>query len=98
MWGAWVCGCGCGGAWVWGGGIEMGRAGLRRDGDGGELDGTSNRAPRASPSRIRIAGSGVIDRPTFRIQGSQMRAYLGWEKPLTPHKMVEMPLGGHRSL
>ena len=80
----------------------------RRDRDGscwieegwrwGELDGTSNRAPRASPSRIRIAGSGVIDRPTFRIQGSQMRAYLGWEKPLTPHKMVEMPLGGSRSL
>ena len=34
MWGAWVCGCGCGGAWVWGGGIEMGLAGLRRDGDG----------------------------------------------------------------
>ena len=34
---------------------------------GGSLDGTDNRAPSASPSRIRIAGSGVIDRPTFRL-------------------------------
>ena len=80
----WALGCGrlgVGrvGAWVRGGGIGMGRAGWRRDRDVagcGSLDGTANRAPRASPSRIRIAGSGVIDRPTFRIPGSQMRAYL----------------------
>ena len=50
---------------------------------GGSLDGTDNRAPSASPSRIRIAGSGVIDRPTFRIPGSQMRACLGCEKSRT---------------
>lgn len=109
--GVWARGCGvwgvgCGGVWVWGGGIGMGRAGWRRDRDGagcGLLDGTASRAPRASPSRIRIAGSGVIDRPTFRIPGSQMRACLGCEKsrtspPPTHHKMVGMPLGLRRSL
>lgn len=57
----------------------MGRAGWRRDGDGAgwmEADwmGRTNRAPRASPSRIRIARSGVIDRPTFRIPGSHVCA------------------------
>lgn len=69
--------------------------------DGGGMDGTGNRAPMASPSRIRIAGSGEIDRPTFRIPGSHVCAYLGWEKPLTPrtpHKMTRMPLGAHRML
>ena len=51
---------------------------------GGSLDVTANRAPRASPSRIRIAGSGVIDRPTFRIPGSQMRVFGLGEAPHSP--------------
>ena len=76
------------GAWVWGGGIGMGRAGWRRDRDGAgwiaRRDGTANRVPRASPSRIRIAGSGVIDRPTFRIPGSQMRVFGLGEAPHSP--------------
>lgn len=100
-------GCGCVGAWVLGsvgggGGMRMGGHGIWQAGLGLSLsDGTANRAPRASPSRIRIAGSGVIDRPTFRISGSQMRACLGWEKPHTPptpHKMAGMPLGARRML
>lgn len=80
----------------------MGRAGWRRDGDRAgwiaRQDVAGESPPWASPSRIRIAGSGVIDRPTFRLPGSHMRACLGWVKPLTPHKMVGMPLGLRRSL
>lgn len=51
---------------------------------GGSLDGTANRAPKVSPSRIRIAGSGVIDRPTFRIPGSQVRVFGLGEAPHSP--------------
>ena len=105
----WVLGCGClgVGAWVW----VLGSVGGGRDGDGQARDGAGwigivavgwrESPPWASPSRNRIAGSGVIDRPTFRLPGSQMRAGLGWGKPhspRTPHKMARMPLGAHRML
>ena len=85
------------GARVWvrgsvggGGGMEMGGHGMRQAGLGLSLSDGRESAPWAHPTRIRIAGSGVIDRPTFRIPGSQMRAYLGWEKPHT------RPVGGER--
>ena len=48
----------------------MGRAGL-----GLALSDVRESPPCASLSRNRIAGSGVIDRPTFRLPGSQMRAW-----------------------
>ena len=95
----WVLGCGCVGvgAWVWvrgsgggGGGMGMGGRGMRRAGLGWSLSDGRESPPWAYPTRIRIAGSGVIDRPTFRLPGSQMRAYLGWEKPHT------RPVGGER--
>ena len=79
--GAWVWARGCGrvgvGAWVgrWGG----------RDGDGRARDeagwigivavGWRESPPWAYPTRIRIAGSGDMDRPTFRLPDSQMRAW-----------------------
>lgn len=44
--------------------MEIGRAGW-----------CGESSSQGAPSRIRIAGSGVIDRPTFRIPGSQMRAW-----------------------
>ena len=79
--GAWVWGLGCGGVGV---GAWVGRLG-RRDGDGRARDeagwigmvavGWRESPPWAYPTRIRIAGSCVIDRPTFRLPGSQMRAW-----------------------
>ena len=75
------------------GGRGMGQAGLGLS----LLDGREA-PPWASPSRNRIAGSGVIDRPTFRLPGSHVRAGLGWGKPRTPNKMTRMPLGAHRML
>ena len=100
--GVWVWRCGCGGVGARvgrrGGGMRMGGRGMRQAGLGLSLSDGRESPPWASPSRIRIAGSGVIDRPTFRLPGSQMRACLGWEAPHTPHKMATMPLGCHRSL
>ena len=92
---------GCGrvgvGAWVWargsvggGGGMEMGGHGMRRAGLGLSLSDGRESPPWTYPTRIRIAGSCVMDRPTFRLPGSQMRACLGWEKPHT------RPVGGKR--
>ena len=75
----WVRGCGCMGvgAWVgrWGGGMGMGGRGMGRAGLGLSLSDGRESARAAPPTRIRIAGSGVIDRPTFRLPGSQMRAW-----------------------
>ena len=68
--------------------MRMGGHGMRRAGLGLSLSDVRDSPPWAHPSRNRIAGSGVIDRPTFRIPGSQMRAGLGGldlEAPLDPH-------------
>ena len=95
----WVLGCGCVGvgAWVWvrgsgggGGGMGMGGRGMRRAGLGWSLSDGRESPPWAYPTRIRIAGSGVIDRPTFRLPGSQMRA---WDSIPTP---PTRPVGGER--
>ena len=95
--GARVWGRGCGGvgvgAWVWGrgsvgggGGMEMGGRGMRQAGLGWSLSDGRESPPCAYPTRIRIAGSGMIDRPIFRLPGSHMRACLGWGKiGLPPH-------------
>ena len=83
---AWVWTRGCGrvgvGAWVGargsvggGGGMEMGGRGMGQAGLGWSLSDGRESPPCAYPTRIRIAGSGVIDRPTFRLPGSQMRAW-----------------------
>ena len=77
---------GCGrvgvGAWVGargsvggGGGMEMGGRGMGQAGLGLSLSDVRESARAAPPTRIRIAGSGVIDRQTFRLPGSQMRAW-----------------------
>ena len=82
----WVWALGCGrsgvGARVWargsvggGGGMGMGGRGMRRAGFGLSLSDGRESPPCAYPTRIRIGGSGVIDRPTFRLPGSQMRAW-----------------------
>ena len=95
--GAWVWVLGCWrvgvGAWVLargsvggGGGIGMGGRGMGQAGLGLSLSDGRESPPWAHPTRIRIAGSGVIDRPTFRIPGSQMRACLGWEAPHSPRR------------
>ena len=86
--GAWVWARGCGrvgvgggggmgerGSVGGGGGMGMGGRGMRRAGLGLSLSDGRESPPWAYPTRIRIAGSGVIDRPTFRIPGSQMRAW-----------------------
>ena len=79
--GAWVWARGCGrvgrqvGSAGWGGGMEMGGRGMRQAGLGLSLSDGRESPPCAYPTRIRIGGSGVIDRPTFRIPGSQMRAW-----------------------
>ena len=97
--GAWVWVRGCGrvgvGAWVWargcgggGGGMRMGGRGMWQAGLGLSLSDGREAPPWAYTTRNRIAGSGVIDRPTFRLPGSHMRAGLGgldWEAPLAPH-------------
>ena len=88
--GAWVGALGCGGvgvgAWVWargcgcvggGGGMRIGGHGIGQAGLGLSLSDGREAPPWAYPSRNRIAGSGVIDRPTFRLPGSHMRAGLG---------------------
>ena len=85
----WALGCGgvgvgvevwrCGAAGYGWGGLDEGGIGICLG--GGSLDGTPNRAPRVSPSRNRIAGSCVIDRPTFRIPGSHICA---WDVGLFP--------------
>ena len=67
------------------GGRGMGQAGL-----GLSLSDGRESPPWAYPTRIRIAGSGVIDRPTFRLPGSQMRA---WNFIPTP---PTRPVGGER--
>ena len=109
--GAWVWARGCGrvgvGARVWvlgsvggGGGMEMGGRGMRQAGLGLSLSDVRESPPWASLSRIRIAGSGVIDRPTFRLPFPYAR-WEGMEMPRSPRsrsKMVGMPLGAHRSL
>ena len=96
----WVLGCGCGRA-------EDGAGWMGRAEDGAGWMGMvavglrGERRP-DRPTRIRIGGSGVIDRPTFRLPGSQMRACLGWvwdgECPHTDPKMARMPLGARRML
>ena len=100
----WALGCGC--VCV---GARVGRWG-RLDGDGRSRDEAGwigivsvgcvrESPPWAYPTRIRIGGSGVIDRPTFRLPGSQMRASLGWKAPHSPclrQEMTRMPLGAHR--
>ena len=74
--GAWVWVLGCGwGVWVGGGGMGMGGRGMGQAGLGLSLSDERESPPCAYPTRIRIAGSGVIDRPTFRLPGSQMRAW-----------------------
>ena len=85
------------GAWVWargsvggGGGMEMGGRGMGQAGLGLSLSDGRESARAAPPTRIRIAGSGVIDRPTFRLPGSQMRA---WDSTPTP---PTRPVGGER--
>ena len=55
--------------------MEMGGRGMGRAGWGWSLSDGRESARAATPTRIRIAGSGVIDRPTFRLPGSQMRAW-----------------------
>ena len=63
--------------------MEMGRD---RDVAGcGPLDGTANRAPWASLSPIRIAGSGVIDRPTFRLPFPDARVGGDGNAEVAPH-------------
>ena len=84
----WALGCGRVGVGAWGGGMRMGGRGIWQAGLGLSLSDVRESPPWASPSRIRIGGSGVIDRPTFRIPGSHVRAGLGelnWEAPLAPH-------------
>ena len=99
--GAWVGARGCGGVgvggvgvgvWVgrWGGGMGMGGRGMGRAGLGLSLSDGRESPPWAYPTRIRIAGSCVIDRPTFRLPGSQMRA---WDSIPTP---PTRPVGGER--
>ena len=85
------------GAWVWargsvggGGGMGMGGRGMRRAGLGLSLSDVRESPPWAYPTRIRIGGSGVIDRPTFRLPGSQMRA---WDSIPTP---PNRPVWGER--
>ena len=70
------------GAWVWargsvggGGGMGMGGRGMRQAGLGWSLSDGSESAPWAYPTRIRISGSCDMDRPTFRLPDSQMRAW-----------------------
>ena len=53
----------------------MGGRGMRQAGLGLSLSDGRESPPLTYPTRIRIAGSGVIDRPTFRLPGSQMRAW-----------------------
>ena len=91
-------------AWVWargsvgggggmemgGGGMGMGGRGMRRAGLGLSLSDGRESPPCAYPTRIRIAGSGVIDRPTFRLPGSQMRA---WE---SHRSTIGRPVCGER--
>ena len=86
----WARGCGRVGvgAWVWargsvggGGGMEMGGRGMRQAGLGFSPSDGRESPPWGYPTRIRIAGSGVMDRPTFRLPGSQMRA---WDSIPTP--------------
>ena len=109
----WVLGCGCSGVGGGGGmgergsvggggGMGMGGRGMRRAGLGLSLLDGRESPPWAYPTRIRIAGSGVIDRPTFRLPGSQMRA---WDSiPTPPTRPVGgeiwqgMPLGARRML
>ena len=55
--------------------MEMGGHGMRQAGLGLSLSDGRESPPCAHPTRIRIGGSGVIDRPTFRIPCSQMRAW-----------------------
>ena len=80
----WALGCGRSGAgaWVWvrgsgggGGGMRMGGRGMRRAGWGWSPSDWREAPPWAYPTRIRIGGSGDMDRPTFRLPGSQMRAW-----------------------
>ena len=80
----WALGCGRSGvgAWVgrwvgrWGvAGWGWGGRGMRRAGLGLSLSDGRESPPWAYQTRIRIGGSGVIDRPTFRLPGSQMRAW-----------------------
>ena len=82
--------------------MGMGGRGIGQAGLGLSLSDGRKAAPRASPTRIRIGGSGVIDRPTFRLPGSQMRAWdvgLGSQtRPSRRGKMTRMPLGAHRML
>ena len=61
--------------------MEMGGRGMTQAGLGLSLSDGRESPPWAYPTRIRIGGSGVMDRPTFRLPGSQMRACLGWEAP-----------------
>lgn len=46
------------------------------------LDATASRAPSTFPTRIRIAGSGVIDKPTFRL--TDARVFGSGEAPHSP--------------
>lgn len=89
----WVRGCGCSGvgARVWvrgsvggGGGMGMGGHGMWQAGLGLSLPDGRESPSWASLSQIRIAGSGVIDRPTFRIPGSQVRVFGDGEAPHSP--------------
>ena len=95
--GVWVCGCGSVGG---GGGMEMGGRGMGQAGLGLSLSDGHESPPCAYPTRIRIAGSGVIDRPTFRLPCSQMRAWnLGLgraDSPRRQREMMRMPLGARR--
>ena len=70
--------------------MEMGGRGMRQAGLGLSLSDGRESPPWAYPTRIRIAGSGVIDRPTFRLPGSQMRA---WE---SHRSTIGRPVGGER--
>ena len=85
---AWVWALGCGrvgvsarvcarGSVGGGGGMGMGGRGIWQAGLGLSLSDGREAPPWTSLSRNRIAGSGVIDRPTFRLPGSHMRAGLG---------------------
>ena len=102
--GAWglARGCGCVGRWVGGGGMEMGGRGMGRAGLGLSLSDGRESPPWAYPTRIRIAGSCVMDRPTFRLPGSQMRAWDFVARPsVAPSRcgeMTRMPLGARRML
>ena len=68
----------CVGGW---GCLERGGRGMGQAGLGLSLSDARESARAAPPTRIRIAGSCVIDRPTFRLLGSQMRA---WNSIPTP--------------